>query len=337
MMTHQMNRRTGRRTGRRATHLPAARILCVWAIVVAAGGSTPANSAEQVDELVTVRLAGGRSFTAAIDPRSDSTKLWLRFSADSTTILRPIAWTAVVAATAEGRDLTVDDLRRRAEAARAAVTTPGPAAAPAAKPMPRVLVTRGAPAEPIRQAGGVRPWNVPSAGIVPAAYYTPGPRVVSIAIDAQMVGWDADVEADGLLVEVTPIGDDGASLPVDGSVEIELVGPALPPLSRGNAFGVLARWTRQLRADDLAAAAGTYRLRLPFQGYHPEYEFNPSRHGLVHVRLLAPGHGSFEASADAVTLRGFTPVRERMEQAFGTRFLPTERTLYGKPQVNMGP
>jgi hypothetical protein len=296
----------------------------LWASHTAVAGEVAAPPA---DVHVTVRLTSGRSFTAAIDGRSDGTTLWLRFSSDRTTILRPVAWSAVSKGQADGRDVSTDELKRWAAVARTD---------DASTNEPRPLVTRGSPAAnaTVIRTGGVRPWNLPS--VERAAYYRPGPRVVTIAVDARMAGWDADVEADGLLVDLTPIADEGGTLPVDGTVEIELVGQALPPLSRGNAFPVLGRWTRQLRADDPAAAGGTYRLRLPFQAYHPEYEFNPAQHGLVHVRLLAPGHGTFEASVDAVTLRGFTPVRERMEQAFGSRFLPTERTLYGKPQVSTG-
>jgi hypothetical protein len=310
----------------------AAVLTMLWGIgaATACGAEGPAVRETAAKEPVTVRLASGRSFTAAIDGRSDTATLWLRFSADRSTILRPVAWSTVVGGAASGRELSIDELRGRAATARAADES---------TVRPRPLVTHGGPTRPpapVARPGGVQTWNVPNAGVVSAAYYAREVRVTHIAIDAQMAGWDAAVEADGLLVDVTPIADDGATLPVSGTVEIELIGPALPPLSRGNSFPVLARWTRQLRADDPAAAGGTYRLRLPFQAYHPEYEFNPSRHALVHVRLLAPGHGTFEASADAVTLRGFTPVRERMEQAFGTRFLPTERTLYGKPQVNVG-
>jgi len=67
---------------------------------------------------VRVEVAGGRIFTAQIDDRTDAELLWLRSRWGSVGVLRPIRWDLVVGAQRAGRDLSAEELRREALAAR---------------------------------------------------------------------------------------------------------------------------------------------------------------------------------------------------------------------------
>jgi hypothetical protein len=59
---------------------------------------------------------------------------------------------------------------------------------------------------------------------------------------------------------------------------------------------------------------------------HPEFDSDwfASPYGLVHVRLVAPGHGTFDASQDGLRIRPWAPSRDSLELKGYPRFLPTE-------------
>lgn len=63
---------------------------------------------------VTVGLTSGGIFTAAIDERTDTEHLWIRFDAAGTSLLRPVAWSDVEAAWIGEEPVTVSDLQVRA-------------------------------------------------------------------------------------------------------------------------------------------------------------------------------------------------------------------------------
>ncbi|MCE9605396.1 MAG: hypothetical protein K8U03_10910 [Planctomycetia bacterium] len=266
-------------------------------------------------EPVVVHVKSGRRFTAEIDPRSDASHLWLRFSKEASAILRPIEWSAITELRQGNTVLPIERVRDQAIALRK--TLPLKKTAPIES---RAVVGSAA-------KGTFRTWpTVPASATAPLSEYSP---VRSISVEAYLANWDADVESDGLLLSLAALDGTGLSMPINGTLEVELIGDRQPPLSRGNAFPVLARWSRQVTVAEMEASGGYFKTRLEFQALHPEYQLWLSNHALVHVRLLVPGDGAFEASIDAVPMRRFSPVRERAQQAFGTRFLPNEQTGRG--------
>ena len=281
------------------------------------------------DDDTTVALRDGRRFSAQVDRRSDAERLWLRFESADMTILRPIAWRAIADVTNVGVVWKVDDFRTALLAGKIATAADPHAGA-------GELVTRTAKTPTTPRRGGLETWRVPSPlGSAEFGNVFVAPPIATLQIDAFVAQWDADVEADGLVVTLTPIGTDGRATPVEATAEIELIGPATPPLSRGNAFPVLGRWTRALHVADVGDD-GSYRLPLEFQAFHPDDAHMFWRHALVHVRLSVPGRGTFEASIDGVALQGYTPTRDYVQQAFGTRFLPNERTGRGHRESSRG-
>lgn len=254
---------------------------------------------------VSVSLVDGRKWVGEVDARSDDRYLWLRFGDATTTFRRPIAWSQISAVQQDGRPTDVASLRAQATALPRPAPQPAKAAAP---PGP----------------GTLRTWRIP--GVSARADVQPVATIRSLDVDAYLANWDADVEVDGLMLNLAALDEDGAAAPVDGTLEVELVGERLPPYSLGNAFPTLARWTVALNSAEGRSAGGYYRARLDFQAVHPDFQLWLPRYAMVHVRLSIPGQGTFEASRDGLSLRGFTPVRDRLEAASGTRFLPNERT-----------
>ena len=282
----------------------------------------------------TIRSAGDQSqdaplaslgigvFTAAIDAKTNDHRLWLRFGDSSVLLLRPIQWERIVAARHQGKILTVDQLRELAETLK---KLPVQQAASSQPPQP-TEPQQSSPTYPTfaQRAQAALDAEIPLA---------------SIALDAYIANWDGDVEADGLIIQLYPLGADGRVKRVGGTVEVELtalrgVHFAGASHSRGIRATRMARWTREINPDQVGPWG--VMIKLPFQALHPEFDTDLSTHGLVHLRFAVPGHGVFEQSQDGVRIRPFSPLRDQLQRSQGSRFLPHERTGRGKRSTGRG-
>ena len=253
------------------------------------------HSLHAEDRLLSVKLRSGREFTAHVDKRTDEL-LWLRFSGGGGSILRPIAWERVVAAELDGETVELNELWAICAELKSGAPVPEPLPAPAA----------AAPAQPL---------------VVPA--------VASIRIDAWLANWDADVETDGICVQITPVDENGQVVSVSGTAEIELFAARQrkyheAPQSGGWMTELAQRWSEVVKPEEIGPSGIV--LRLPFAAVHPEFSSGVDNFGLVHVRLTVPGSGVFEQSLDGVRLRNWSPVRNGMYLQNGHRFFSTERT-----------
>lgn len=247
------------------------------------------------ERLLTVRLASGREFTAQVDTRTDD-KLWLRFSSGGGNILRPISWERVVAAELDGESIKLNELR--------GICGDVKSGAPPKNKLPTIPVDAKA---------------IPSA---------PAPIVTSIRIDAWLANWDADVETDGIMVQLQPLDENGEIVPVRGVAEVELFAAQRrkfneAPQSGGWMTELVQRWSERIEADQLGPSG--ILLRLPFAALNPEFNRDVDDWGLVHVSLTVPGSGVFEQSLDGVRLRTWSPVRNGLYLQNGQRFFSTER------------
>jgi hypothetical protein len=150
-----------------------------------------------------------------------------------------------------------------------------------------------------------------------------------VAFDSHIANWDADIETDGLIIDIAPLDLDRQLIPISGTLEVELYAPQrrtldLAPQSGGDTLELVERWTLALTPADFGPTAA--RLRLPFGAITPELQPNwtASHYGLIHIRLAIPGHGIFEDSKDGIRIRPWSPNRDRLEQKTHHRFLPTE-------------
>jgi hypothetical protein len=314
-----------------ATRTARALVAATTALVFAwvASSAPRAESAEPI----TVRLESGRSFTGHVDARSDDQRLWLRFQSADAVIFRPIEWSRVVSGEHEGRTLEPAGLRDialafsgQARRTPAGVPLPPPAGGGIEEvPTPRYAQEAFAPPRPA--SGG-------SASYADAASAALGmaPPVQSVTFDAHVANWNAGVEVDGLLLHIYPIDGSGRLVAVDAVLDVDLFAPRRrdfngSPHGRGVVVEPVGRWSKALSADDFTDQGAV--VRLPFQAIHPEFDRDTGRFGLVHVRLVAPGHGVFEDSRDAVRIRPFSPLRDHLERNEGGRFLPVESTSRG--------
>ncbi|HVC93622.1 MAG TPA: hypothetical protein VND64_08030 [Pirellulales bacterium] len=275
------------------------------AVLAAVAATSPAGAAEQV----TVRLRSGRTFTGAVDFRTNQDRLWLRFDGGSTMVLRSIDWNAVVSSRRGNMRLTPAELRE--SAAELGSSRPQLVSPP--------VVPRGDLGDELATADD------------PAAH---GARRVefirSLCIDATLANWDGDVESDGILLRVAPLDADGYILPVSGTLEIDLFGDQNLSPTRGQDYGLLAHWVEPLAIDDVGPNGAFYQL--PFQGVHPDFQYDVSPYAMLHARLSVPGQGTFDATTGAMRIRLYNGVRDRLQQSTGTRFFPNERTGIGRSE-----
>ena len=284
-------------TARTALHWLTATTLSIVLVAM------PRHAVAAEPAIVTVTLSSGRTFTAAIDAKTDATTLWLRFDAPGGMLLRPVAWSSVTAARGQQGELTVDELRKRA--AELASTAELPESAP--------------PSQDPNQAN--------SNGAAAAQ-----PLIRSLQADAFVAHWGPNVEADGILLTLSPLDDYGRLTPVDGTLEVDLIAdyrtylrPA--PLTQREPFNRVGSWTFRLTPQDFAA--GSAKVRLPFQAIDPQFTRNVDSYGLLTMRLAVPGHGVFATSVGDVRIRPMDNIRTRIENSTGARFLPGEQT--GRP------
>jgi hypothetical protein len=250
----------------------------------------------QADEgLLTVRLESGREFTARVDARTNEELLWLRFSSGGGNLLRPIAWSRITAARIGKNEIAIPDL--------------------------------AAACDKLKSTAPPRP--IPTAIAAPAPQNVSPPSIAFIRIDAWMANWDADVELDGICLQLEPRDADGEVVAVRGTVEVELIALRArkfheAPQSGGWRTELVERWTENVTEEKIGPQGVV--LKLPLGAVHPDFTSGVDRWGLIHVRFVVPGSGVFEQSLDGVQLRSWSPVRERLYQQNGRRYFSTEGT-----------
>ena len=280
-----------------------------------ADGAPPAS-----ETTISVRLSSGRTFTAMLDARTDSTQLWLRCEQAGAELLRPIAWDRVVSAEVAGQTISGEELCRLVIQMRQEI--PAQPVVPVAKAH-IVMIGQpdvGTPAERHAAATTDLPNDVR--------------RVVSLAIDASVGRWDENVDPDGLLVHVYPLDADGAVVPVRGTLNVNLKLQQRSIDWLHQPFVDAGHWSEAVHTSDFGRREAVYRLR--FQSIQPEFDDRVRSPGLVHACLAVPGQGTFEASTYLASIRPFNPVRDRLQAVTrhdyfsGDRYFSDERTDNGR-------
>ena len=154
-----------------------------------------------------------------------------------------------------------------------------------------------------------------------------GRRAAYLGLDAWLGQWDADVEADGLVVEITPCDAAGRPTPVHGMLEVTLVIPPKGAAAAVDQKSHRQRWVQQVRVEDFSAAGSAqYRFAFSSAQNNPEWNLDLAGYGAVTAQLSVPGQGVFSATAGCVRVRPFSPVRDQLQQSTGRRFFPWEYT-----------
>ncbi len=259
---------------------------------------------------VRIHLVSGRILTGDLDSRSSESRLWLRTGGTTAAVLRPIQWDRVIRVERGNETLTPAQFQEKMETIlKLPLTDDQQTGSKQGGSAPDLGV--GTQADRVQHAlQSSIPW-----GQSPAT-----PQVGSISATAYLAGWDADVEADGLILHVYPLAGDGECLKVHGTLRAHLTGFSQPEGSSR----VLGDWSRMIRPEDFGPYGAT--VKLPFRANDPQFQLALQGKGLLHVTLSVPGHGKFEASVSPVRLRPADAVRDRLQQQTGRRYFDFERT-----------
>ncbi|HXT59097.1 MAG TPA: hypothetical protein VN699_10700 [Pirellulales bacterium] len=299
---------------------PIALIVCLLGGPIALFARGAETAAEVEAEQIAVRLASGRTFTGAVDDRTNSEQLWLRFDKGGVSILRPIPWPSIAAARRGEQGLTADELR----AAVAELRSTRPSQQAAREPI-------SANAEGAEGDDHAQPdMDVPEKARPTPAGVVAGELVRSIHVEASVSSWNSGVETDGLVLSVAPLDSQGCVFPAAGTLEVDLFGDHYGSPARGQNYRLLGHWVCRLDAEQVTPEGAWFRL--PFQAISPDFRTDLSPYAVVHVRLTAPGHGTFDATTGTLRLRAYSGLRDRLQQAEGSRFFPNERTGRGRTE-----
>lgn len=152
--------------------------------------------------------------------------------------------------------------------------------------------------------------------------------VQSISIDARAASSRGNVDWDVLKVAIQALNASGHPVPVRGTLQATLWGRAqrLVPVYDEQFFGEpeqrrrIAEWTRTVDSD----GGEPEILTLPFPAPLAAHDETLFPLATLHVRLLAPGRGRFDATQEALLVRPVSPFRDEVWRETGSLFLPRE-------------
>ena len=285
--------------------------LKVWLFVVA---FTPHLLA---GEPITVELQNGQVIQGDPDEQTDATRLWLRRELDGIQITSGFPWDQVRQVKTGGQVLLAREFFSQADATKSAGKTYQqlPSAKGRAQAIQQASVTTEVLPKPVSDEFHRKAIER---------------RVKTLYIEAYLAQWDGDPQTDGLRVFVYPLSADGELVPVNGQIDLFLLGeieratgivgnPVMPQ------FRELDRTSKLVKAGDFARGAAVYEL--PFRQFHPDFYYDVARQSLVHARLGVPGQGLFLASDANVQLRGFSRIRDELQMKTPQRFFPAENAI----------
>lgn len=251
--------------------------------------------AQPAPPMLRVTLDDGREVQGEMDDATTDRELWLRQTTDRIVLAVPYAWDSIARAEVDGQELSIEQLRE--DSLRLVVSWP-----------------EGYLFDPHEKGAMSAEPNLDS--------FVAAKRPASVAFEAMLANWDGDVEPDGYEIAVTVFDELGMPMPVRGTLSARLVGQRVDHQGRHVANLELERWSERVDLCDFAGGPAIFRL--PFQQTRPERQLDIAPGAVLAVEVGAFGHGRYAASA-AVPVREFNPVRDRLQQATGSRFFHGER------------
>jgi hypothetical protein len=299
-------------------------------LVIALAFMMPAGIASAAESaVVAVGVNSGKVFVGQVDPRTNEYQLWLRTGRSGIEIRRPIEWESILLVRKADREFTAGDFRTEVLSSQTSATAltlyepnelPVPACGASAL---EANANRPKQSEHIF-ANRPNEWLSDDrlARFIQAARAN-NTQVCSLSIDAHVANLNRSVEADGMVLHVYPLDGAGNMIPVDGTLDIDLIASVPPGWPRGEPLPAIGRWTVRLVPQQFGPAGAI--VKLPFQNVHPEFDLNIGPYGLVHARLSVPGNGSFETSEGMLRIRPYSIIRDQWQQIDGRRFFDLER------------
>ena len=282
---------------------PAIWPIGVIAILIAATLVSPSSA----EEPILVEFVSGGSVEAMLDSRTDRERLWLTTAIGNSSLAQSIPWENVRQMKIDGRCYEGRTVRTAIAILLDSSSDRRERSASGLHRLNREVTASGSWLHVKRQEIDSRP--------------APTPRVQAMTVSAWLENWDGDVNPDGLMVELTPFGQYGDPIPVDGTATFSL--QSWKTSGRDRHLEVRPeKWSRTVRSDEFGS--GSVLFRLPFRSIQPHASSEWWSRGVLQIRLVVPGAGVLERTLTDLRLRHAEPMRDTWELYTGQRHLPGE-------------
>lgn len=267
-------------------------------------------SATSIVELTT---ASGRTFRGRLSPKSDFDTVRITSSRGSIELTRPIAWKAIRELTINEEPASFEHLKTLIHRVHEANSQDGQVPG---------LIEIG-PSQSIS--------NEHEVSVEQKEASQKSAPVASLAAWATYKNWDRDPSVDGLEVTFTAEDTEGMPTSVRGYLEAELYAfhnesYSAVPQGQGSRFERIGSWRISLKQT--TARYDSRVARLPYQGNSPATDGGISPYGILLLRLVVPGQGTFSASLDDVRLRPYSAIRDSNQLTGNPRFIQEENPRY---------
>lgn len=241
---------------------------------------------------VEIHTVDGRVLAGEVDSRTTADHLWIRQESNHIILATPVRWDSIASATIDGEPVDVAQLTDRSDQL-ASETRFG-------------FLIEYDPVQPPHQLVTLPP---------------PVGRITSLEIEAVLVNLDRDVEPDGYELVIAAIDEYGQSVPVKGSLFVQLMGERNIHHTGRIRFENFERWNQPVAPHHFVDGVAAYVL--PFRAFHPEFDDELRPDAQLSVRLGVFGEGNFAATVP-VPLWQFSPFRDRLQMFAGSRFFRDE-------------
>lgn len=270
----------------------------ILAIVVCLVAATSCSADNRLPGPVAVELTDGRVVKGRVDQRSDDSTLRLTLVTPRIRVTTPIDWQYVKTVSANDRSFSREEFSATWK---------------------RFAVETSVPARSAELRSKVSPKPSPAGRS----------QVKAIAADARLGHWNSRPDADGLLLNFAVLDSEGGSVVAAGQLDVQLVGlrqgvrGGRATLGKKPDLLMLERWGQSIRTTDFQD--GTVQVRLPFRRLRPQQAIDVADGAFLRVRFGVPSQGVLEVSLPDVLIREFSPFRDELYHAAGSRLLPFER------------
>ena len=226
---------------------------------------------------VAVGLHSGKVFVGQVDSRANEQQLWLRTSRAGIELRRPIDWENILLVRQGDREFSGAEFRGEVLSAQRVATSLRMNEADELPAPPVVAVqneSNQGPPQVGEKPAVVRPkeWlpDHRMAQFIQAARAN-NTQVCSLSIDAQVANLNRTVEADGLVLHIYPLDGAGNMIPVDGTLDVELIASVPPGWPRGEPLPSIGRWS--FRLHPAAIRTGRRNRQTPISGRSSRIRF----------------------------------------------------------------
>lgn len=280
-----------------------------------------AGSVVRLPAEVTAILIDGRQITGRVAATTDDQRLDLIVASSRIAVTSHLSWQQVDSFSVNERQFSVDRFRKRLDR----FLLPEPPVRHRQATLQPVVPLSHDPGHGHRHSkrGRVPDGDHEDSGTGMSALKA----ARAIQMDARIANWDSDPAADGLLLELYVLDENGQPLHVPGQLTAKLIGlrqqitGGQTTVGRQPPVADLESWSQPLRVANFAD--GVAIVKLPFRRLVPERDLDIAPGTLLQISYGVSSVGVFKASQPDVLIRRPSRFRDDLFLSTGNRVPPS--------------